>query len=180
MKNRFYAGKLINLREAQVNDAEFILNLRLKNQKKNNFLKSIDNDIEKQRKYILDHHNRGDNCYFIIEDKDSEKHGVIRILDVINDSFGVGSFLVQEKAPFYIACSGYLTTLDYGFFKLNKAFSRFESIKTNQSMISLYGRMGAKLINEDSEKVYFTYPREIYIESRKRYLKYTFESKLNL
>ncbi len=174
---RFYEGKKVNLREAEVSDAEFILSLRT-DDKLSRFISKVDNDLEKQKQYILNHQHIGEDCYFIVESKDGEKYGTARIYDVRGDNFQGGSMISKHNTPFYVVYCGYFAFFDYAFFELNKKCCEINVVKGNDSVINLHKRMGATLINEDFEKVYFIYPKETYIESRKKYSKYTLEREI--
>ncbi len=170
--SRFYEGNRINLREAEVSDAEFILELRL-NQDLTRFLNKIEDNLEKQRKYILDHQSKGEDFYFIVESKYKERYGTARIHDVTEDSFKCGSWILKPGIPAYVALENYFACFDYAFIALNKKHCELDVVKGNDSVINLHKKMGAKLINEDDRKFYFTFSRDVYLESRKKYEKYT-------
>ncbi len=165
------------MREADASDAEFILSLRLDDDL-NQFLSKVDHDIEKQKQYIIDHQHKGEDCYFIVESKEGEKFGTARIHDVDEDTFQAGSMITKHGAPFYVVYCGYFAFFDYAFFELEKKCCELEVVKGNDNVINLHKRMGATLINEDFEKVYFSYPKEAYIKSRKKYSKYTLEREI--
>ncbi len=169
--SRFYEGNRINLREAEVSDAELILELRL-NQDLTRFLNKLDNDLAKQRKYILDHQNKGEDIYFIVEGKDKERYGTARIHDVTEDSFKCGSWILKPGIPSYVALESYFTCFDYAFIELNKRHCKLDVVKGNLSVINLHKKMGAKLVNEDNEMLYFYFSRDVYLDSRKKYPKY--------
>ncbi len=172
---RFYEGKRINLREADAHDAEFTLELRLANQHLNEFLTKIDNDVEKQRRYIINHQNKGEDCYFIMESKDGERYGTVRMSDVTEDSFLPGSWIIKKGAPGYVAYETYFTIFDYAFIELNKKHCVLDVKKNNIANIKLHTRMGAIIRNEnsDDDRFFFDFSRETYLKARKKYERFT-------
>ena len=86
-------GKNTNLRLVEIEDAEFILNLRL-DQTKSRYISKVENDLTKQINWLKDYKKRESEkkeYYFIIEDKVHEKYGVVRLYDFIDDSFCWGT-----------------------------------------------------------------------------------------
>ncbi len=172
---RFYEGKRINLREAEARDAEFTLELRLANQSLNEFLTKIDNDIEKQRKYIVNHQNKGEDCYFIIESKNGERYGTARVSDVTEETFLPGSWVIKKGAPSYVAYETYFAIFDYSFIELDKTSCVLDVKKSNIANFKLHTRMGATVKSEDDEKIYFDFTREKYLKAREKYERFTID-----
>ncbi len=81
LKNKIISGKNVNLRIANKNDAEFILELRL-NPLLNKFIGSTDPDIEKQRSWIQQSFEKSTDFHYIIEDKNGNPHGTIAVYNI--------------------------------------------------------------------------------------------------
>ena len=71
-------GKNINMRTVTIADAEFIYNMR-QNQDKTKYLSKITGTVESQKEWIRSYKQREEEFYFVIESKDSEKLGLVRM-----------------------------------------------------------------------------------------------------
>lgn len=94
-------GKNINLRTVEIDDAEFVFNMR-QNQNRAKYLTKITGTVESQREWIKNYKQRekeGKEYYFVIESKDGEKLGLVRMYDFRDDSFCWGSWIIKEDAP---------------------------------------------------------------------------------
>ena len=72
-------GKNINLRPAEVKDAEFILELRMQTHK-TEFLSQVENNLEKQQAWLKNYKQKertGLEYYFVIESKNGEQLGLV-------------------------------------------------------------------------------------------------------
>lgn len=162
-------GKDINLRDVDLEDAEFILSLRIKNQEKNNFLHAIDNDLSKQVNYIKKCKETDNNWYFIIESKSHQKLGTLRIYDIIGDSFCWGSWLIIDDAPISTAIQSALLTYEYAFYELGFSFAHFDVRKDNKRVQEFHNRMGAKKIGETELDILYNYSIDSYTKAKSKY-----------
>ena len=167
----FIKGKSINLREVNLDDAEFILSLR-QDEKLNKFLKKVDNDIEKQKNYIKNYKNNEQDSYFVIEGKDKEKYGTIRFININKEYFEGASFVVSRKAPYFAGIEAYLLFCDYGFFGQKKVKLLKNVKKQNIKVYNFYRRTGSTITNEDKEYYYFCCGIETYKKFRERCKRY--------
>ena len=72
-----------------MDDAEFILNLRL-DEELNQFISKVDDDIKKQKKWLKKYKKREaqeKEYYFIIESKSGKQYGTVRLYDFKDESF---------------------------------------------------------------------------------------------
>lgn len=77
------------MRTVEIKDAEFIYNMR-QNESKTKYLSKIRETVEAQKEWIQDYKQREDNkqeFYFVIESKENEKLGLVRMYDFQNTSF---------------------------------------------------------------------------------------------
>lgn len=77
------ACKHIKLRLANVEDSDFILNLRL-DPELNRHVSEVENDVEKQKQWMLSYKERERNrseFYFIIESIQGTPYGAVRLYD---------------------------------------------------------------------------------------------------
>lgn len=167
-------GKNINLRLAEVSDAVFILKLRIL-QHKNKFLSQVENDLAKQEKWLEGYKKREKSSleyYFIIESKEAEPLGLVRMYDLQENSFCWGSWLIKDSAPKATAIESALQVYEFGFGVLGFEQAHFDVRKENKRVIAFHERFGAELIKEDELNSYFNYTKNKHKETRKKYRKF--------
>jgi RimJ/RimL family protein N-acetyltransferase len=89
-------GKNINMQTVEINDAEFIYTMR-QNEAKTKYLSKVSGTVEDQKNWIVNYKQREEDkkeFYFVIESKDSEKLGLVRMYDFQDNSFCWGSWLI--------------------------------------------------------------------------------------
>ena len=169
------SGKNINLRTVEIEDADFIYTMR-QNRKKTKYLSKVTGTVDSQKEWIKNYKQREDEekeFYFIIESKNKDKFGLVRIYDLKNDSFCWGSWLIKEDAPKTSAIESALQIYEFGFYKLGFEKSHFDVRKGNDKVIVFHQRFGAKIISEDELDYFFNFEKsdyEIIKEKYKRYL----------
>lgn len=167
-------GKNINLRAVDIDDAAFILRLRIQNNK-SKFLSSVENNIEKQQAWLTSYKSReelGKEFYFVIESKEHCPLGLVRIYDLKTQSFCWGSWIIIDDAPRATAIESALMIYEFAFNNLNYPQAHFDVMKGNKKVVNFHLRFGAKIIDEDDLNYYFTYKREDYSLIRKKYARY--------
>ncbi|WP_228141055.1 GNAT family N-acetyltransferase [Aliarcobacter thereius] len=168
-------GKNINMRTVTTEDAEFIYTMR-QNQDKTKYLSKVTGTVESQKEWIKNYKQREENqkeFYFVIESKDEDKLGLVRMYDFRNDSFCWGSWLVKEDSPKSTAIESALQIYEFGFYNLGFEKSHFDVRKGNDKVISFHQRFGAKIVDEDELDYFFNFEKsdyEIIKEKYKRYL----------
>ena len=168
------SGKNINLRTVEIEDAEFIYNMR-QNQNKTKYLSKVTGTVESQKEWIKNYKQREDKqkeFYFLIESKNSEKLGLVRMYDFNNDSFCWGSWLIKENAPKTTAIESALQIYEFGFYKLGFERSHFDVRKENNKVVSFHQRFGAKIIDEDSLDYFFNFEKSDYEIIKQKYKRY--------
>ena len=137
-------GKNINMRTVEIEDAEFIYNMR-QNQNKTKYLSKVTGTVESQKEWIKNYKQREDEqkeFYFLIESKDKEKLGLVRMYDFQDESFCWGSWLIKEDAPKTTAIESALQIYEFGFYSLGFEKSHFDVRKGNDKVISFHQRFG--------------------------------------
>ena len=168
-------GKNINLRTVEIEDADFIYTMR-QNRKKTKYLSKVTGTVDSQKEWIKNYKQREDEekeFYFIIESKNKDKLGLVRIYDLKNDSFCWGSWLIKEDTPKTTAIESALQIYEFGFYKLGFEKSHFDVRKGNDKVIAFHQRFGAKIVSEDELDYFFNFEKsdyEIIKEKYKRYL----------
>lgn len=164
------SGKNIDLRKVAASDAEFILSLRV-DPLLNKNLSFVENDLDKQRKWICDNEENSLEWYFIIQNKNSQPVGTVRIYDVKEDSFCWGSWIVKPEARIYASFESAVLLYNYAFFTLGFTQSHFDVRKENKSVINFHLKMGAKIIKEDELNFYFIFKKESYQKKMEEHFK---------
>ena len=116
--------------------------------------------VESQKEWIKNYKQREKDkkeFYFLIESKDEEKLGLVRMYDFRNDSFCWGSWLIKEDAPKTTAIESALQIYEFGFYSLGFEKSHFDVRKGNDKVISFHQRFGAKIVDEDELDYFFNF-----------------------
>lgn len=167
-------GKNINLRTVEVEDAEFIYTMR-QNQDRTKFLSKVIGTVETQKEWIKDYKQREEDkieFYFVIESKNDEKLGLVRVYDFKNDSFCWGSWLIKEDAPKSTAIESALQIYEFGFYNLGFLKSHFDVRKENYKVIAFHQRFGAKIVDENDLDYFFNFEKSDYEVTKEKYRRY--------
>lgn len=167
-------GKNINLRTVEIDDADFIYEMR-QNQDKNKYLSKIIGTVESQKEWIKNYKQRENEkkeFYFVIESKNEEKLGLVRMYDFKDKSFCWGSWLIKEDAPKTTAIESALQIYEFAFYKLSFDKSHFEVQKGNDKVVAFHKRFGAKIVNENEKEVFFNFEKTDYEITKEKYKRY--------
>lgn len=171
-RTQIYKGKNIDLREAALEDSEFIFKLR-QNVQKNKHISKTSSRVQDQIEWMKDYVNGKKNeCYFIIQDKKKTPLGTVRIYDAKETSFSWGSWIIDNNAPFTAGIESALLTYSYAFNELGFRQSHFDVRKENLKVIEFHKKCGARITREDQRNVYLTISHKEWDKFRTRYEKY--------
>ncbi|MFT7086876.1 MAG: RimJ/RimL family protein N-acetyltransferase [Rickettsiales bacterium] len=151
-------GKNINLRSVEDEDADFILELRLK---KGEFLSATNPSLDQQISWIKSYKKREENkeeYYFVIESKDGLRLGTARLYNINYDSqtFTFGSFIVdRDIAHKNCAPESMQEILNFSFSQLLLKKCLFDCRKNNIRANNFYKKFGAKRIDSDELNFYY-------------------------
>ncbi len=173
MNDKKLNGRNIKFRLAKINDAEFILKLRLE---KGGFLSKTDVDLKNQVNWLKEYKIREQKkieYYFIIKDKCQNKDvGTIRIYNIQGGQFSWGSWVVITGSPYYVAIESCLLLYDFAFYDLNLDKSCFDVRKGNKKVVSFHEKFGASVIKEDSLNYFFNFSKDDYKNIKSKYKKF--------
>ncbi|WP_272694368.1 GNAT family N-acetyltransferase [Providencia sp. PROV036] len=150
-------SKTIKLRLVEEHDAEFILSLRTDNNY-NQFLSSVNNNIQKQKKWIRNYKAKEKNneeFYFIIETLNNVPCGTVRIYDMSDDSFSWGSWILNDSKTRTAAIESALLVYIFGFEIKKFPHCHFEVMKGNDKVISFHEKFNATKVKEDETYYYY-------------------------
>jgi RimJ/RimL family protein N-acetyltransferase len=167
-------GKSANLRIVVIEDAEFLLSLRL-DPEKNRYISSVENDLGKQIDWLKSYkerEKRREEYYFIIEDKSGSPFGCLRLYDFIEKSFCWGSWILKDDRPSTMAVESALLVYEFAFYSLKFTNCHFDVRKGNEKVIAFHERLGAKIKSEDELNYYFNYSQSDYESIKPRYKRF--------
>ena len=168
------SGKNINMRTVELNDADFIYDMR-QNQSKTKYLSKVNGTVEDQKKWINQYKDREaekKEFYFILESKECEKFGLVRMYDFKDQSFCWGSWLIKDNAPKSTAIESALQIYEFGFYELGFNQSHFDVRIGNDKVIAFHQRFGANIIDKDDLDYFFVFKKEDYENIREKYKRY--------
>lgn len=156
-------GDIIKLELAQIEDASFILSLRLDSEK-NKYLSETSNDLSKQEQFIEKSLSSPDEFYFIIKNKNTnEKLGTIRLYDMRDDSFCWGSWIIVNHRPSGTAMDSAKLIYHLGFDVLEFKQSHFDVRNENKKVTDFHLRTGATIISQNEMDTFFIYSKQNFI-----------------
>jgi RimJ/RimL family protein N-acetyltransferase len=166
------SGNTIDLRLVELDDAEFILRLRL-DERLNQHISATETNVETQVEWLRRYKEReqqGREYYFIVEGKDGEPYGTVRLYDFQQDSFCWGSWIMLPGNPTKAFESAVLA-YQCGFENLGFAKSHFNVDKNNSRVVAFHKRFGAKVVREDETNYYFQASKADFEAAKVRYQK---------
>lgn len=164
-------GKNIALRLVEIEDAEFIINLRKSREK---FLSQGTQKLEDQQNWLKQYKVREQlrqEFYFIIEHA-NKNVGALRIYDLKPDSFCWGSWAIINNSPTNCGIESFLLILDFGFKKLNYSNCHFDVLKNNHKLVKFHKSTGAKVYKEDEKHLYFKLDLATFEKIQNKYQKF--------
>ncbi len=161
-------GKNIDLRPVEIEDAEFILSLRL-DPELNQYLSLVENDLDKQKEWIKNHRLYSRDFYFIIQNKMQKPVGTIRVYDIQEDVFCWGSWIVVPEARKYASFESVFLLYRFVFFGLGLDKTNFDVRKKNEKAVNFYQRFGATIFGETDLDYLMTYTKNTFLERRLEY-----------
>jgi len=167
-------GKTINLRYVEVEDAQFIVDMRNDERIKIS-LSSTSSDVDVQIKWIEDYKRRendGKEHYFIIESKSAEAYGTIRVYNINENACEMGSWMLKEKLHYRIALESNLLCYKYVFENLKVQNVYLEVVNDNVKVIKYHKWVGCRFDKKDESFHYFSINPEIFHQISQKFPKY--------
>lgn len=163
-------GKSVILRDADISDAQFIVQLR-NDEKKGRFISATSADVSDQVKWLNSYKESTNQVYFIITDLLGKRYGTVRIYDQQEYSFCWGSWILSSEAPSNFAIESALMVYQYAL-KLGFTKAHFSVTKGNTSVMKFHERFGAELQNESEEECFYKIRKEKIIDSVVKYKRF--------
>lgn len=151
-------GPRLLFRDAAIDDAQFILSLRL-DPAKNRFISRTAPDLQDQVDWLRGYVQDRSQAYFVIEDQSGTPVGTVRLYDAQGASFCWGSWILSDGAPKSSAIESTLMVYTYGL-ACGFQSSHFDVRKANDRVWSYHEWLGARRTGEDAENYYYTMSNE--------------------
>jgi RimJ/RimL family protein N-acetyltransferase len=163
-------GRHIVLRDARPDDAEFIVGLRT-DPVKGQDLSATSSDVAAQVAWLQAYADDDSQVYFIIEDRDGNRHGTVRLYDQRGDSFSWGSWILADDRPSGFAVESALMVYAYAL-RLGFTASHFSVRVGNESVWKFHERFGAVRTGQEGEDYFYAISQDAIQASFEKYKKY--------
>lgn len=157
----------LRFRDANVDDAEFVLALRL-DEIKSRYLSKTSNDLDDQREWLANYADSDDQAYFIIERR-GRPIGTVRIYDARESSFRLGSLVLMEGGSRGATMEALGMILFYAVDHLGFDSCYFDVRKANERVWNFYERFGVERSGETEDDYHYFYSREAIRNTIDRY-----------
>jgi len=170
IKPKKVVGNNLVFKDAQKEDAAFIIELRT-DSKKAAHLSKTSNDLKQQEVWLEKYGNDSGQVYFIIFNKQDERVGTVRLYDITVDSFCWGSWILKNGTPSSYSIESAILVYH---FALNLGFEKahFEVRKSNESVWKFHERFGANKVKETSDDFIYNISLQAIKRSLEKYKKY--------
>lgn len=170
IKPKMIIGNNLILRDATIEDAVFILELRT-DLKKSRYLSKTSPDLLLQKEWLARYAQDDSQVYFIIQNKNFESIGTVRLYGPRQDSFCWGSWIIKEGSPSYVAIESALIVYHYALY-LNFRNAYFSVKKGNKSVWKFHERFGAIKTGESADDYYYNISYRAIVDSLEKYAKF--------
>lgn len=150
-----------HLRFVEIEDAEFICNLR-NDPSLNHYISKSSSDVEAQKEWIRaykDREDAGEEFYFVICNQNKD-FGVVRLYDFRQNSFSWGSWIILPSRPSGLVTYSALMVYEMGFEVLGFDQSHFDVRLENQGVINFHLRAGAIPTRRTELDQHFVFPKD--------------------
>lgn len=161
-------GRFVTLRPVDEGDAEYILSLRT-DTTLNRFLKSVDNDVEKQRAWITGHNKRAEGYYFMMINSQQQPCGVIRISDIKEDTCIIGSWIVARECSGFAAVESLMLCFSYSLESLGCSRCIGVMHEDNASVLRVYSALGGTYIGKKEDFLEYEMTKENFKKAKQKY-----------
>ncbi|MEN9986235.1 MAG: hypothetical protein RI925_1737 [Pseudomonadota bacterium] len=170
VKPRQVIGNNLVFRDATPEDAEFIVALRT-DETKSRFISKTSTDVSQQVAWLESYAQDNSQVYFIMEDREHNPVGTVRLYDQQGPSFCWGSWVIREGSPSSYAVESALMVYR---FALSLGFDRahFDVRKGNESVWKFHERFGAERTSESELDYFYTLSQAAIEKSLNKYAKF--------
>lgn len=168
MNDKFISGKYVNLRDVEIEDADFIIKIRSDEKNAACFLKKFNVTRDQQIAYIKKYKQCSDEYYFIIESKSHTPLGTISIYNIKDDTFTSGRWVMEKNVSAGETIEGELLMKKFAFEVLKLKCMLCDVLKKNKKVLAFHKFCGARQISEDENEVFFSFSLNDYIIQKQK------------
>jgi len=138
VKHELYSeGIGYRLRPVRLDDAQFIIDLRLEDPDRNQYIHKISPDLNLQEAWLVNYFEREGDFYFVIENKiNGEPEGLIGIYDIENNKAEWGRWVIRRGSLAATESLDLLFKLSFDILGLDELYSR--TISDNDRVVALH------------------------------------------
>jgi RimJ/RimL family protein N-acetyltransferase len=163
-------GKTLIFRDATVEDAALILNLRT-DEKKGRFLSATSDSLEVQQAWLRAYAVSTGQAYFIIE-REGQAIGTVRLYDPRGKSFCWGSWIIADGQPASVAMESALMVYAYALDCLGYEQAHFDVRAANEKVWKFHERFGAKRLRQVGDDFFYELSMDSIQLSMERYKRF--------
>ena len=160
----------ISMRMIEESDAKFIIDIRT-DEKLGQYISETSSIIENQIGWIKEYKKRESNqkeFYFIFEDSNNKKWGTIRLYNLEEDSFTVGSWICLQGNKNHIAIKSFLNAIEFGFEKLHYKTCLLDVRKKNLRVLYYLKLFNPVLVKEDDLNYFFRLEKYTFFNNKNK------------
>ena len=125
------------LRPIGLDDAQFIINIRLEDQDRNQYINPISTEITAQEKWLEQYFERQGDYYFVVENKITQSsEGLIGIYDLDDNKAEWGRWVIKKGSLATAESLDLMFKVAFGHFNLKEVYCR--TIAENHRVVSLH------------------------------------------
>lgn len=130
-------GVGFRLRPVTLQDAQFIVDVRLEDSDRNQYIHKISSDVTAQQEWLNSYLERADDFYFVVENKiTGESEGLISIYDVDNGKAEWGRWVIKKGSLATVESLDLLFKVAFNELQLEELYCR--TIRDNERVVSLH------------------------------------------
>lgn len=131
------------LRPVQLEDAGFIIEVRLEDKERNRFIHEISDDVSLQEKWIREYWEREGDYYFVIENKISgQREGLIALYDMQSGKAEWGRWVIKKGSMAAVESVDLIYKAAFDKLGLDELYCR--TIEDNTAVVSFHDAAGEK------------------------------------
>ncbi|SJN57296.1 hypothetical protein VR7878_02228 [Vibrio ruber DSM 16370] len=142
-KNISIDGVSYRLRPVRLDDANYIVKLRLEDLERSKYINPISNDIKKQEEWISQYLNKEDDYYFVIENIFTNKsEGLISIYNINNEKAEWGRWVISKSSISAIESVDLIYQVAFNYLGLKRLYCR--TIVDNIAVVAFHDNIPQK------------------------------------
>lgn len=159
-------GHRLCLRLVSLHDAAYIHRLRT-DPDYSRHISKVTGTIADQRAWIGRYKAReeaGEELYYVVENMDGARCGLVRLYDISKESFSWGSWILEHNRPRKAPLESALLSFGVGFERLGLPKAFLDTRHENARAAAFYNRLRMRQIGTDALNIYFEYTRDEFLQ----------------